>query len=556
MSATLLADPAAIRLARLFSEVNSLALVVVTTRRRASCPRCGVSSARVHSRYSRTVADLPWQGVAVRLDLHARRFRCVNDLCEQRIFCEPLPSVVARYARKTSRLSETLALIGFALGGRPGARLSVELAMRVGRDTLLRLVKRAPQATPATPRVLGVDDFAFRRGVTYGTILVDLERRRPIDLLADREAQTLAAWLREHPGVEIISRDRGGAYSEGARTGAPDAMQVADRWHLLKNLGDTLEQVVSRLHGHVRRVCQETQAAKQRNEDETLAVALGSVQRCGVRPRSKRDLIRCAETRARRTALYQEIVSLSEQGVAQRAIARRLHLARNTVRGHLRGGAPREIEGRGRRSPLAPFESYIIRRFREGCTSGARLWREVQGQGFRGSVDAVQRYVAGLRGQLPPDARSQLQQHTSGRVPQSRLTSLAARSPREVVWLLLREPAELKEDAHELLDRLLCASAELKSAYALAQNFQQLVRGRDGEGLETWLDAASKSAVREVRGFAFGLRRDHDAVRAALTSEWSNGQVEGQVNRVKTIKRAMYGRAGFELLRARVLHDT
>ncbi|MEJ7617319.1 MAG: ISL3 family transposase, partial [Pyrinomonadaceae bacterium] len=243
---TLLADPEAIRLDHIVSAEKSVTLVVTAGQPGARCPRCAVSSARVHSLYTRCVADLPWHGVAVRLELHARRFVCTTECCQQRIFCERLPSVVAAYARKTSRLTVALELIGFALGGEAGARLARQLGMHTSPDALLERIRRAALPQVSTPKILGIDDWAQRKGSTYGTILVDYERRRPVDLLPDREAGTLAHWLKAHPGVEIIIRDRAGAYADGARAGAPEAMQIADRWHLLKNISEVFERFLNR----------------------------------------------------------------------------------------------------------------------------------------------------------------------------------------------------------------------------------------------------------------------------------------------------------------------
>jgi transposase len=244
--ATLLADPTSIRLEKIIQHHSSLTLVVKATRRQSECPRCHRLSTRVHSYYTRQVADLPWHGVAVRLDLLTRRFRCKNSLCTKRVFCERLPRVVAYYARKTIRLTEALTLIGLLLGGEAGSRATLKLAMVTSPDTLLRRVRAAVKACAPTPRVLGVDDFAFRRGQRYGTILVDLERHRVIDLLADREAASLSEWLKAHPGVEVVSRDRSPTYAAAINEGAPSAVQVADRFHLLMNVREALEKVMIR----------------------------------------------------------------------------------------------------------------------------------------------------------------------------------------------------------------------------------------------------------------------------------------------------------------------
>jgi transposase len=243
-SRTVLPAPKLLNLIGVRADENAVTLIARASPRAARCPVCGKRSARVHSRYTRTLADLPWQGIPVTVRLHVRRFFCEEGTCDRAIFAERLSGVVvAHYARRTERLDGWFTHVSFALGGEAGARLLKDLGVVVSGDTLLNHIRSSRLVSRKTPRVLSVDDFAFRRGTRYGTILVDLERHALVDVLPDRSADTFARWLGEHPGVEVVSRDRGGEYAESARRVVPHAAQVADRFHLLKNLRDVVSRV-------------------------------------------------------------------------------------------------------------------------------------------------------------------------------------------------------------------------------------------------------------------------------------------------------------------------
>ena len=242
----LLGAPEGSCLVRACLDVENLTVHLATTAPTAACPRCGSDTRRVHSRYTRRLDDLPCLGRRVRLQLAVRRFVCPQSDCPRRIFAERLPGFAAPWARTTDRLRQTQTDIGSSLGGEAGSRLAARMAMTTSPDTLLRRVKRLKNEPAGPPRVVGIDDWAWRKGQRYGTIVVDLERSDVIDLLPDRDAETVAAWLKAHPGVEVVSRDRSATYAQAATEGASQAEQVADRWHLLKNLREAVERVLER----------------------------------------------------------------------------------------------------------------------------------------------------------------------------------------------------------------------------------------------------------------------------------------------------------------------
>ena len=504
----------------------------------ASCPACGVRSARVHSHYHRSIGDVPCLGRQLVLRVRIRRFRCINAVCRKRTFAEHPSTIAQSRARHTDRLRTLHHAVALALGGNAGARMAGTMAIPVGATTLLRRIRQAPlEALPPT-RVLGVDDWAWRKGQRYGTILCDLERDRVIDLLPDRRAETLATWLKDHPSVEIVVRDRAGAYADGARQGAPQAIQVADRWHLLRNSGDALRGVLDHHHRDL------TEAARIAVVTVELAAndnAPGATGDREVEPPITKAERRSLNARHQREARFDEAVRLRAQGMTLRGIAHALGIGRRTVRRWLRAGhAPTWRHADRGRSSLDPFRNYLEARWAEGYRNGTGLWREIRERGFAGQSGIVRQWAARQRRQ---DPSADLTTPTNSPKAQPPTVRKAAR-------LLMSEPDKLDEGDRRFVTALLELSPPIAQAVELSKAFSAMIRNGLADQLDGWISAAENGGF---KGFARSLRQDHDAVHAALTLSWSTGPVEGQINRLKAIKRSMYGRAGFDLLRHRVL---
>jgi transposase len=505
----------------------------------AACPACGTSSDRVHSRYTRTVADLSWQGRRVVLRLTARRFRCRTPGCPRQVFCERLPHTVAAHARTTGRLADVHRVVGLAVGGEAGARLADRLAVPTSPDTILRRVRATASEPAPLPRVVGIDDWAWKRGHRYGTIVVDLERGRVIDLLPDRDAATVKRWLAEHPGVEVVSRDRWSAYAQAAAEAAPQATQVADRWHLLKNLREAVERLFERHAGPIAAAL--AAVAPLQAPPTPPAVEVSGLDTEPSPPVPAED-----PKARRRCGRFDRVRELHRQGWSVRQIARDLGLARNTVRRYLRSGrCPDWTPGRPRPTRLSAHRGWLDRRISEGCTNAAELHRELVGRGIRASVSTVRRFVARRLG-----AAGMRRVRVNAAGP----AAPPVPTPRQLSFEWVRRPSDRRTDEQAHLTAVRGVGGEVAEGLDLADGFAAMVRGRSAGSFDGWLTAAEGADCPEVRRFAEGVRRDEAAVRAAVGSPWSNGQVEGQVGRLKLIKRAGYGRAGFELLRARVLN--
>ncbi len=546
---TLLPNAPGLRLQDVAIDTEMVSLSIESTRPSAACPVCDQKTARFHSRYLRTLADLPWGGRSVRLLLRVRRFRCSRSECPRLIFAERLPSVVEPYARKTTRLHEVLRLVGFALGGEGEARLLQRLGMMASPSTLLRYVRGSAKVAYPQPNVVGIDDWAFRRGRRYGTMIVDLERPEVIDLLEDREAEAVRAWLERHPQIRVIARDRGGAYAEAATKGAPQAMQVADRWHLTHNLADALEEFLLQK----KKVLREAARTETESPEEDYATSFSAGSLTPNRPRIwyERQLEASRKRHERRVEQWRNIRRLHLAGADVHDIAKRLGVSRETVYRYRRMEEPPEpVRFRHKKRVLDPYVPYILRRWGEGCRNGTKLYREIREQGYAHGASNVARLVAELRRAGVGGGGSATDRTQGGVVLPDKATVPTAR---QAAALFLRRREKLTAEQEAYLDRLGTLDKASADAYRLTQEFTKMVRELGGEKLDDWLKEADASEAEVMRRFAKGLGKDLSAVRAGLTESWSSGPVEGFIHKLKLIKRSMYGRASFALLRSRVL---
>jgi transposase len=564
-----------------------LTVEVISTQPFARCPGCGSPSDHIHCQYQRTVHDVPCGGRRVVLRLSVRKFFCRMPTCHRKVFAERLPDLVQPWARVSNRLLEELKALGLAASAEVNERLAPRLGMRVKAPTLLRYLRAIPPPDDAPVRVLGIDDFAMRRGDCYGTILVNLQTRRPVDLLPDRTADAVLPWLKRHREIDVVSRDRASAYADAVKRALPDATQVADRYHLVQNLREHLQQFLDR-----KRTClpevEDVPLKGGFTTDQGLRDSLANqtspveshAEPVGVRtektsqpeaqlgaevPKTTKEqelefsCLTYAErkkkiSRDKRYARYEQVLALHQAGMGQRAIAREMHMSRRIVRRYLSAEAfPERAPGSGVRargkSKLAPHLAYLRERWNAGEHTGSHLFCEIKERGYSGSESLLRRLLGQWRTELPPKPRQgpPRKQRLASKPRKRRLSSRGAS------FLMILPPSKLTAAQQRQVAQM-NLNEELRAVYLLSQEFVAMLKERKAEALDAWLKRAKESQVAELKSFVNGISRDYAAVYAACSRPESNAITEGHVNRLKFLKRQMFGRAHLDLLRVKVLH--
>lgn len=529
---------------------HNLTFKLCSTQTIAECPLCGSLTQRVHSRYERTLADLPCMHFSLKLLVQVCKFFCPNSDCRRCIFTERLPEVAAPWARKTVRFVEHLQAIGLALGGAAGARLGTFLGYASSGSTLLNHLQLLTLSHFETPKILGVDDFAFRKGHNYGTILVNLETHQPIALLADRKADTLAEWLQAHPGIEVLSRDRSKTYKSAMDRATPEAMQVADRFHLVKNLSETLAIALGSYGAELKATEQAQDQSVISDSPEEIVLVKANPAPTSTPTTDEPQPAQIAQQR--RIQQQKAIKDLSAQGWPQAAIAQKVGVNIRTVQRFLaRPDFPEKSPNAALgQSILAPYKQQILAWWNANIRRPNVLMALLKPVGYEGSTRTLQRYISHLRSAqgLPP-SRVRVTQ------PLPKVVDLQTPplTPRRAAYLLVLKPENREPDDTALLEKLASQHSDIERLIDPADEFLQLLRQRKADAFDSWILKALTCKIQPLKRFAEGLLDDYDAVKASMSTDVSNGPVEGLNNKLKMLKRQMYGRAGLDLLAKRFI---
>ena len=526
---TLLQLPCGWRCSRQIISSDGITLHLHGKRKTAQCPECSKRSDSVHSSRRRRIQHLPCSGQTLWLVFSVRHWYCRNPACSRKIFAESLAPFAGSHQQSSQALQNLQRQLGLIAGGEAGKRAATAAGLRCSADTLLRRVINTPETKQSGAPHVGIDEWAWHRGHCCGMLIVNLDTHRPLVLLPGRDQRTLATWFRKYPEIQVVSRDRSGVYATAAREGAPQARQVADRWHLLKSIGDEPERMMYRHMPLIRLVVRELSLKK--SPEPELSVPAASLRR----PERLKQ-----QTRKKRHQHWTEVMALHNKGCSFREISRITGLSRVTVSRWVRSGTFPEMSTRPpKRGLLDPWREWLKEQRESGNYNASRIWREMVARGFTGSETIVRDAVAKWRkGWIPPVTTA------------ARLPSVSRVSRWLMPWRIIRG----EENYASRFISLMCEKEpELKIAQQLVLEFYRILKTQNKSQLSSWFTRVHESGSAELRRVAAGMEADAAAICEAISSRWSNGVVEGHVNRLKMLKRQMYGRAGFELLRQRVM---
>lgn len=513
-------------------EADRLIIEATSTATVATCPNCQQVSTHSHGWYPRCPQDLPCIGAGVYLELIVRRFRCLNSECPKKTFAERFPDWLPTYARRTTRLTEVLREVSFEMSAESGRRILRWFKIGVSGDTLIRIAKQTSIVPALNLKMVGLDDWALRKGRHYGSIIIDQQTRQVVELVEGRSAKDIQPWFKAHPEVTLVTRDRSPEYRQGITEASPHAQQVLDRWHLLQNLRQLAQRVIASAYSRLKK----------------LPIPPELLPKRLMLPRPGRKQQQMVVSRQRRLDFYNEIQRLKQAGVSATNVAIHLHHNYYTVRFYYNAPEfPERMPGRGPHSYLQPHLEYLEQRFTEGCANSTELYRELQARGYPATQGPVAAWLRARRLQAGEDPRLA---HTN--LPLTNSSSILP-SAYKLAWFIILPSEKLTEEEQALL-RHLRQDVIIDQFYELAQALRQMITQRLVEQLDSWLKVAASSPLKTVRFFGKFLQDEYNFIRAALEHHWSNGQTEGQINRLKFIKRQMYGRASFELLRQKVLY--
>lgn len=504
---------------------------------RSQCPLCGTRSSTIHSSYNRTIRDLSACDSSVIITLRVRRFRCLNEACERKIFTEQSDKI-GRYARMTSRSQEYIIKLLAEVSANKGAYLSALSQLPISASTCIRRLKTAKLPDKASNvTTIGIDDWAYRKGVNYGSIIIDQSTGEVIDLIKTRNEKDVSDWLKEHPNIQLVTRDRYSVYRNAITQALPKAIQVADRFHLVKNLGDKIYET---LKSSYRDICK---ILKESFEAEKSKSLIPSPLNCNL---LQDPTVKHSEPSAERLYLFKKVKELHKQGISQRKIAKVLKIERKTVSRYVTETSL--SDNRGRISiNYTPYMDYIRNGYINGHTI-RDVYRTIKNLGFQGGETSLRVHFGKI-------FSAQRKERADTEITDLSVSSPTFLSVRTITMLTtgVIHLNDLDDNKREAAALLFEKHKPLRILHLLAKGFKYMLHSRNSYHLKRWMTWAKQVGESKIIGFVKSLKTDFQAVSNAVTTKYNNGVVEGNVNRLKNIKRQMYGRGSFELLRRKMI---